>query len=111
MCTAVKFGLPVVVVVMNNGVLGMVRQWQTFFYGSRYSSTTLERATDFVKLAEAFGAKGYRCHTVEELDKAMGEAVTSKVPVIIDAVIDKDENVLPMIPAGKTINDIITCWH
>lgn len=111
MCTAVKFGLPVVVVVMNNGVLGMVRQWQTFFYGSRYSSTTLERATDFVKLAEAFGAKGYRCHTVEELDKAMGEAFTSKVPVIIDAVIDKDENVLPMIPAGKTINDIITCWH
>ena len=111
LCTSVKFNLPIITVVMNNGVLGMVRQWQTFFYGNRYSSTTLERATDYVKLAEAFGAKGYRCHNKQELKDAMEKAVVSNVPVVIDAVIDKDENVLPMIPAGKTINDIIVNWH
>lgn len=107
LCTSVKNNLPIVTVVVNNRVLGMVRQWQTFFYDKRYSSTTLERDTDYVKLAEAFGAKGYRVTTIEEFDKAIKDAFASKRPCVIDAVIDKDEKVLPMIPAGKTVEDII----
>ncbi len=107
LCTSVKYNLPIVTVVFNNQVLGMVRQWQTQFYQRRYSSTTLERATDYVKLAEAFGALGFRATTKEELDKALEEAFASGRPCVIDAVIDRDEKVLPMIPAGKTIDEII----
>lgn len=107
LCTSVKYNLPIITVVINNGVLGMVRQWQSFFYEKRYSSTTLDRQTDFVKLAEAFGANGYRATNVQEFDKAMKDALASGRPCVIDAVIDKDENVLPMIAAGKTIDEII----
>lgn len=108
LCTTVSFGVPVITVVMNNGVLGMVRQWQKMFYEGRYSSTTLDRKTDYVKLAEAFGAKGFRCTNVDELKKAIQEALASGVPCVIDCVIDRDERVLPMIPAGGTIENIIT---
>lgn len=108
LCTAVTYKLPIISVVLNNSVLGMVRQWQTLFYGERYSCTTLDRETDYVKLAEAFGGVGYRCTTLEELNAALDRAIKSDKPVVIDAVIDRNEMVLPMIPAGKTIDDIVT---
>lgn len=107
MCTAVSYHLPIITVVVNNTVLGMVRQWQTAFYGHRYSATDPQRKTDFVKLAEAFGAKGLRCTTLAEFEAAMREAMQENGPVIIDAVVDKDERVLPFIPAGETINNVV----
>ena len=107
MCTSVTYNLPIVSIVINNNVLGMVRQWQTQFYGKRYSQTTLERATDYVKLAEAFGGKGFRATTLDELKKALKEAYALKRPCIIEAVIDRDEKVLPMIPPGQTIDEIV----
>lgn len=107
MCTSVSYGLPIVSIVINNNVLGMVRQWQTQFYGKRYSQTTLDRATDYVRLAEAFGGKGYRATTLDELKNALHDAYKSGKPCIIEAVIDKDEKVLPMIPPAKCIDDII----
>ena len=107
MCTAVSYHLPVITVVVNNTVLGMVRQWQTSFYGQRYSNTDPHRATDFVKLAEAFGAKGLRATNLAEFDAAMREALASDGPVIIDAQVDKNERVLPFIPAGKTIRNVV----
>ncbi len=105
--TAVSYNIPIITVVMNNGVLGMVRQWQTLFFGKRYSNTVLGRQTDFVKLAEAFGAVGMRVHTPEEFEKAFKEALELGRPVIIDTIIDKDEFVLPMLPPGGSIEDII----
>lgn len=105
--TAVSYNLPIITVVINNGVLGMVRQWQTLFFGKRYSNTILGRQTDFVKLAEAFGAVGMRVHTPEEFENAFKQALELKRPVIIDTVIDKDEFVLPMLPPGGSIEDII----
>jgi acetolactate synthase-1/2/3 large subunit len=107
LATAVSNDLPLVIVVLNNHVLGMVRQWQTLFFEGRYSSTSLERKTDFVKLAEAFGAKGYRAGTPEEYEKALDDAYACPTPVLIDCTIDSDERVLPMIPPGGSINDII----
>ncbi len=107
LATAVTYNIPLVIVLMNNGVLGMVRQWQTLFFGARYSNTVLERKTDFVKLAEAFGAKGYRATTKEEFASAFASALTAGGPVVIDALIEKDEFVLPMLPPGGSIDDII----
>lgn len=107
LATAVTNNLPLVIVVMNNGVLGMVRQWQTLFFDKRYSNTTLNRKTDFVKLAEAFGATGYRISCGDDLASVMKKAFETEGPVLIDAVIGCDEKVLPMIPPGGTINDII----
>ncbi len=108
LATAVTYNIPIVIVLMNNGVLGMVRQWQTLFFGARYSNTVLERKTDFVKLAEAFGAKGLRAKTKEEFEAAFAEALALGAPVVIDAWIEKDEFVLPMLPPGGSIDDIIT---
>ena len=105
--TAVKQNIPLTIVIMNNGVLGMVRQWQTIFYDKRYAQTTLDRQTDFVKLADAFGAKGFRVFNKEELDKALTEAFEISGPTIIDCILDKDEQVLPMIPPNGTIDDIM----
>ena len=107
LCTAVSYKLPVITVIFNNAVLGMVHQWQGVFYGQRYSASEPNRATDYVKVAEAFGAKGYRCTTPAEFDKAIAEAALCDGPVWIECVIDKDEKVLPMIPAGKTVHDTI----
>ncbi len=106
-CTAVSYELPVITVIMNNKVLGMVRQWQRCFYGKRFSATDPHRKTDFVKLAEGFGAKGYYAETIAQFKAAFAEALKSKDPVWIECAIDKDERVLPMIPAGKTVNDIM----
>lgn len=107
LATAVSYNVPVVVVLMNNGVLGMVRQWQTLFFGQRYSNTVLGRQTDFVKLAEAFGAIGLRASTPEAFEEAFRTAMASGRPVVIDTLIDKDEFVLPMLPPGGSIDDII----
>ena len=107
-CTAVSYNLPVITIIMNNRVLGNVRQWQTMFYGSRYSQTDPHRKTDYVKLADAFGARGVRVTNIAELREALREAVKRTGPVLIDAQIDKDERVLPMIPAGGTVDDLVT---
>ena len=107
LCTTVTYEVPVVTVIMNNSVLGMVRQWQTIFYGQRYSHTTLDRKTNYVKLAEAFGAQGFRCTTPAEFKAALSAALSHKGPTIIDCVIDRDERVLPMIPPNGSIDDII----
>ncbi len=109
LATATQHGIPVIIVLMNNGVLGMVRQWQTLFFGKRYSSTVLtDRKTDFVKLAEAFGAVGVRAATPEEFEAAFRAALKCGNTVVIDTLIDKDEFVLPMLPPGGSIDDIIT---
>ena len=106
-CTAVSYELPIITVIFNNQVLGMVRQWQTTFYEKRYSDTDPHRKTDFVKLAEGFGAKGYRAETPAEFKAAFADAMKQKGPSWIDCRIGKDEKVLPMIPGGGTIEDII----
>ena len=107
-CTAVSYKLPIITIIMNNRVLGNVRQWQTMFYGGRYSQTDPHRKTDYVKLADAFGAVGYRATNIAELREALRKAQQSESPVLIDCQIDKDERVLPMIPAGGTIDDLVT---
>ena len=106
-CTAVSYNLPIITVIMNNSVLGMVRQWQTAFYEKRYSHTDPERKTDFVKLGEAFGLTAYRATNPAEFKEALKKALNAKGPVWIEGIIEKDEKVLPMIPAGGTIEDII----
>ena len=108
LATAVSYNVPVTIVLMNNGVLGMVRQWQTLFYGKRYSNTVLDRKTDFIKLAEAFGARGSRAETPEEFRNAFMEALACDGPYLIDTIIDMDEFVLPMLPPGGSIDDMIT---
>lgn len=108
LATAVSMNLPLVVVIMNNGVLGMVRQWQTLFFDKHYSNTTLNRKTDFVKLAEAFGAKGARVYTKGELEKVAEEAFAYNGTFVIDCAVDCNEFVLPMLPPGGSIDDIIT---
>ena len=107
LATAVTQNLPIVIVVMNNGVLGMVRQWQTLFYDGHYSQTNLERKTDFVKLAEAFGAEGMRISCLSEMDAVLEAAFACDGPVVVDCVIDTDEMVLPMIPPGGSVDNII----
>lgn len=108
LATAVTYKIPVVVVLMNNGVLGMVRQWQTLFFGKRYSGTVLTRKTDFVALAKAFGADGYLAETAVEFRKAFESALKSGKTSVIDVRIDKDELVLPMLPPGGAIADMIS---
>lgn len=103
--TAVREQVPMIEVVINNHVLGMVRQWQTLFYEKRYSSTILNDGVDFVKLAEAMGAKGLRATTQEEFKEAFKEALDSKVPVVLDCVIDCDDKVWPMVAPGTPINE------
>ena len=107
LCTAVSYNVPVITVILNNAVLGMVRQWQGTFYGRRFSSSEPERKTDYVAVAKAFGGRGYLCTTPAEFEAAMAEAVKSKVPVWIDCRIDREEKVLPMIPSGQTVHDTI----
>ena len=108
LATAVRYNVPIVILIMNNGVLGMVRQWQTLFYNKHYSNTVLERKTDFAAFAKAFGAEGEAVSTPEELDAALGRAFKTEGPYIIDCKIDKDEFVLPMLPPGGSMDDIIT---
>jgi len=107
LATAVDNRLPLVVLVLNNNVLGMVRQWQTMFFGQRYSSTTLNRKTDYCKLADAFGAKGYRVENLSQLDPVLDEVMALNEPVVVDIHIDRDEMVFPMIPPNGTFDDMI----
>ena len=103
--TATRHNIPVIQVVINNHVLGMVRQWQNLFYGQRYSATVLNDAVDFVKLAEAMGAEGIRATTQEEFKSAFEKAMNLGRPVVIDCQIDSDDKVFPMVPAGANIED------
>lgn len=107
LATSVSQNLPLVVIIMNNNVLGMVRQWQTMFYNQHYSNTTLDRKTDFVKLAEAFGATGLRATTQDEFDECIKTAFNTNGTVVIDCMINSDERVLPMIPPGGAVSDLI----
>lgn len=106
-CTAVSNNLPIITIIMNNQVLGMVYQWQTAFYGKRFSNTTPERKTDFVKLIEAFGGTGYRAETPQQFAEAMDKALLDDGPVWIDCRISREERVLPMIPPGKSVENMI----
>ncbi|MFA5562235.1 MAG: biosynthetic-type acetolactate synthase large subunit [Eubacteriales bacterium] len=108
MATAVSQRLPLLVVLFNNGVLGMVRQWQNMFYESRYASTTLERRTDFVALARAFGADGATVRSSDELKAALTQAAAVEGPFLLDCRIDPDAKVLPMIPPGGSVREMIT---
>lgn len=108
LATVATQNLPIVIILMNNGVLGMVRQWQNLFFDKHYSQTVLERKTDFVKLAEAFGIKGYRISDVSQMKDVIAQAFKEKGPVLVDCYIDKDEFVLPMLPPGGSFEDIIT---
>lgn len=107
LATAVTYNVPLTIVLLNNGVLGMVRQWQTLFFGERYSNTVLGRKTDFTKLAEAFGAKSFSVGTPESFREAFSEASKGEGTYLIEVTIDKDEFVLPMLPPGGSIDDII----
>lgn len=104
--TAVRCGKPLVQIVLNNHVLGMVRQWQTLFYDHRYSHTVLNDAVDFVKISEGMGAKAIRVTKMEEVESALKEALYSDGPVVLDCWIDQDLSVFPMVPAGANIDDV-----
>ncbi len=106
-CTAVSQELPIITIIMNNRVLGMVYQWQTAFYNKRYAATTPERRTNFTKLAEGFGAKGFSASTPQEFEDVFRKALQEKGPVWIDCAISREERVLPMIPGGGTVEDMI----
>ncbi len=105
--TAVSENLPIVILMMNNGVLGMVRQWQTLFFDKHYSSTVLDRKTDFVALAHAFGADGAKVPDLATLEAVLEQAFSCPGPFLIDCTIDKDEFVLPMLPPGGSMDEII----
>ena len=104
--TAVRCHKQLLQIVMNNHVLGMVRQWQRLFYGKRFSQTTLDRPTDYMKLGEAFGIKSFVIDSEDKCEEILREAleVSKTAPVLIEARIDKDINVLPMVPAGKSLS-------
>lgn len=107
MSTAVQYRLPVKIFILNNEYMGMVRQWQELLHGSRYSQSYSESLPDFVKLAEAYGAKGMRCDKPGELDGAIAEMLAHDGPVIFDCIVDKKENCFPMIPSGKAHNEML----
>lgn len=102
--TASRAGLPIIEVIVDNRVLGMVRQWQTLFYGGRYSHTVLDDGTDFVKLAEAMGCNACIVNTPAEFRDALKNAIGAKKPTVIDCRIDRDENVYPMVAPGESIS-------
>ncbi len=107
LATVVQNDIPVIVAILNNCYLGMVRQWQELFFNRRFSSTCLENSVDFVKLAEAYGALGLRATKKSEVKDVIKEAVSSGRPIVIDFVVEREENVSPMVPAGAAINEIL----
>jgi acetolactate synthase-1/2/3 large subunit len=107
MATAVQYTLPVKVVILNNGYLGMVRQWQELFYDKRYASTLMEHTPDFVKLAQAYGAIGLRANKPDEVESVLAEGLSSPKPVIMDFVVEQEESVYPMVPAGAPITEML----
>ena len=106
LATASRYGIPIIQVVINNHVLGMVRQWQTLFYGKRYSQTVLNDKVDFCKVAEALGCDAIRVTKKEEMEPALREAIAKKAPVLIECVIPEDDKVFPMVPAGAPIAEV-----
>jgi acetolactate synthase-1/2/3 large subunit len=107
LATAVQHNLPVKVCIINNQYLGMVRQWQELFWDSHYSHTCMEHQPDFVKLAEAYGAEGYRAEQPEDLEAVLRTAFATDAPAVIDIRVKREANVYPMIPAGGTIHDMM----
>ncbi len=107
LATAMQFCLPVKVVILNNGYLGMVRQWQELFYEKRYACTNMEHAPDFVKLAEAYGAMGLRATKPEEVEEVLLKGLSSKTTVVMDFVVEREESVYPMVPAGAPITEML----
>jgi acetolactate synthase-1/2/3 large subunit len=107
LATISHYNIPLIIIVMNNGVLGMVRQWQNLFYSKRFSETTLDRGPDFVKLADAYGIRAFRASTSEEFTSAFASAAAEQTPALIDCHIDMDEMVLPMVPAEKPIDQLL----
>ncbi len=107
LATAVSEKVPLLVIIMNNGVLGMVRQWQTLFFEKHYSHTVLDRQTDFVAVSKAFGGSGERVFDLPSLEGAIKKGIETKLPFVIDCAIEKDEFVLPMLPPGGSMDDII----
>ena len=105
LATASRYNIPIIQIVINNDVLGMVRQWQTLFYGSRYSNTVLTDKVDYVKVAEALGCTGIRVTTKEEVAPAIEKALSLNAPVLIECVIDMDDKVFPMVSAGAAIEE------
>ena len=105
--TASRYNVPIIQVVINNHVLGMVRQWQTLFYDKRYSNTILDDSVDFVKVADALGATGFRATNLQEFEDAMKQAIELNKPVVIDCIIGKDDKVWPMVAAGAALE---TCF-
>ncbi|MDF2537662.1 MAG: ilvB [Herbinix sp.] len=106
--TATRYNIPIIEIIFNNHVLGMVRQWQTLFYEQRYSHTNLNDKVDFVKLAEAMGAKAYRITKMDEVESVLREAIALNEPVLIDCTIDSDEKVWPMVAPGAAIEDVFS---
>ena len=107
LATISHYDLPILIVVMNNGTLGMVRQWQKMFYKGRYSQTTLDRPPDFVKLADAYGIRGFRARNEGEFLSALDTALSERKPALLECILDIDEKVLPMVPSGKPIEELI----
>jgi len=107
LATISYYNLPIIIIVANNGTLGMVRQWQKLFYDKRYSATTLDRPPDFLKLADAFAVRGFRARTEDEFLTAFKIAVASREPTLIDCYMDIDEMVFPMVPPGKPIDELL----
>ena len=107
LCTVEHYGLPIITVVFNNGTLGMVRQWQNLIYGKRFSQTTLDHGPDFVKLAEAYGVKGWRVRSLPEMQEALRQALACGGAAVIDCQLDIDEMVRPMVAAGSHITDFL----
>jgi acetolactate synthase-1/2/3 large subunit len=107
LATVVQNDIPVIAVILNNGYLGMVRQWQELFYDKRYSHTFIKGSVDFVKLAEAYGALGLRAERPSEVRPAIEEAIKSGRPTVIDVIVECEANVYPMVPAGAAINEIL----
>ena len=105
LATASRYNIPIIQVVINNHVLGMVRQWQTLFYGKRYSQTVLQDKVDFCKVAEGLGCEAIRVTTKEEVAPAIERAIARKAPVLIECMIPEDDKVFPMVPAGKPISE------
>ncbi|MEM3816392.1 MAG: thiamine pyrophosphate-dependent enzyme, partial [Candidatus Bathyarchaeia archaeon] len=107
LASSVAWNIPVTVIVLNNSVLGMVAQWQRLFYGRRYSAIDLKGLPDFVKLAEAYGAQGFRVQSIEEFRRALKSALNSDVTTVIDVPISSEENVLPMVPPGQDLKNLM----
>jgi acetolactate synthase-1/2/3 large subunit len=107
LATAVCNKLPVKIIILNNGYLGMVRQWQELFYQRNYCSTCMEAQPDFVKLAEAYGAEGYRITAQADLEPVLRQALQSPAPAIVDVRVEREENVYPMVPAGAALDEML----